>query len=66
MEQLNIKNKAFDGIIENDKRGNFLIETSPICFKECVDKITEAELTDEKRDCLKNCYSKLKYAFDKY
>lgn len=65
MEKASSNFKSFDGIIENDKRGNFLIEATPFCFKKCIDKITEEAFSTEKTECFEECYSKLNYAYNK-
>lgn len=53
--------KAFDNIIENDQRGNFMLDNSAKCFNTCVLKITSVNLTQEETSCLKDCYVKSYY-----
>jgi hypothetical protein len=54
--------KAFDNVIENDHKGNFMVKTSAICFNHCVPKITESALNQIEVDCLKDCYVKSYYS----
>lgn len=51
-------NKAFDGSIEEDSKGSFLVEFSGKCYNHCVKEITESNLSGEQRDCIDDCFSK--------
>jgi hypothetical protein len=54
--------KSFDGIIENDPKGKFLLDNSAKCFNLCVTKITESPLNETEVGCLKECYVKSFYS----
>jgi hypothetical protein len=55
--------KAFDNIIETDKRGNFMVDNSAKCFNACVPNIKESEFSELEAKCIKDCYAKSYYAF---
>jgi len=54
--------KAFDNILDNDPRGNFMVENSGKCFNLCVPKINESPLNEKEIGCLKECYVKSYYS----
>jgi hypothetical protein len=53
----------FDDIIENDKKGMFLMEFSSKCFNTCVNKIVEGPINETEKTCLADCYSKMYYSY---
>ena len=54
--------KSFDNVIEDDFKGNFLVEYAPRCFAHCVPKIIDAPLNQNEISCLKECYVKAFYS----
>ena len=54
--------KSFDNILENDNKGNFMVENSGKCFTRCVIKINETPLNENEIGCLKDCYVKSFYS----
>ncbi len=55
--------KSFDNVIESDTKGNFMVESSNLCFNYCIPKVSSVNLTQDEEKCLKECYLKSYYSF---
>ncbi len=53
-------------VLENDSKGNFLIETSPQCFNHCIQNIQSEELSQYEKICLSDCYAKMYYSHSNF
>ena len=62
MNQVNT-GKYFDERLNQDKRGVFFNQASPICFKNCI-TLAEKDFTENEKNCVIDCYSKMIYAFE--